>query len=456
MRLQAAFFLSLSILSLPSTVKGFPTKDRPPRTQKCIVDSQYVSSNGTADDSPAIQQAFAKCSRDAVVVFKEGVDYNVFYPISAKNLSNVEIQMNGNLHLPQNITAIQALVNQSNALTYSTRLYWFSFAGPQIDYIGTSNVSSGWIYSYGQAWWDSNPVNGTGAPSRPHLMSFNTTDGSLQRYKSRKPIAWNVQLVGDNIVATDAIIDAYSTTGSFPFNTDGFDVTGTNIQILNSLIFNGDDAIAVQSGSRNIFFRGGTIGYQSHGMSIGSLGQNQASFANVSNVTFDDVTVVDAVYAARFKSWEGGQGLAKNITWSNIRTYNVTFPIFVTQTYTNQGSNQTQLESGGVTSRPNNSSVVMQDFTWANFTGTINTFQPGDGSCVSDPCWYNVGLPNLTHTEAIILECNSNTSCSNFVFENIELFPQNLASPTVICLNATAELNPKLGFNCRNGTYVPL
>lgn len=265
----------------------------------------------------------------------------------------------------------------------SGTLYWFTFAGPKVNYIGTSNVTTGWIYSYGQSWWDANPVNGTGTAGRPHLMSFNTTNGSLQHYKSKKPIAWNVALTGTNVTASNAVIDAVS-TGGFPFNTDGFDVTGNNITIMNSVIYNGDDAIAVQTGSHNIVFKGNTIGYQSHGMSIGSLGQNQASFANLSNILFDDNTVVNAVYGARFKSWVGGQGLAKNVTWSNIRVYNVTFPIFVTQTYLNQGSAQTQIESGAVTERPNNSSVVMEDFTWANFTGTINSFNPGDHSCVTD------------------------------------------------------------------------
>jgi polygalacturonase len=61
--------------------------------------------------------------------------------------------------------------------------------------------------------------------------------------------------VGDNIEVSDSIIDAYSTSGSFPFNTDGFDVTGTNIKITNSVIFNGDDAIAVQSGSHNVLLK---------------------------------------------------------------------------------------------------------------------------------------------------------------------------------------------------------
>lgn len=408
------------------------------------------SSHGRGDDSKAIAAAFAQCAENSIIKFSEGVDYNVFQPVVAKNLSNVEIQVYGNLHLPQNITAVQEVVNATTG-----NLYWFTFWGPSIDYIGSADVSNGWINSYGQAWWDANPVNGTGTPARPHLMSFNTTNGSMKNYKSRKPIAWNVQLIGENVVVEDSIIDAYSHSGSFPFNTDGFDVTGTNVRIYNSVIYNGDDAIAVQSGSHGVLFQGGAIGYQTHGMSIGSLGQNQGLFANVSDIHFDDVTVINGVYAARFKSWEGGQGLAKNVTWSNIRTYNVTFPIFVTQTYINQGSNQTQLENGATAGRPNNSTVNMEDFTWANFTGTINTYQPGDLSCVTDPCWYDVGLPDLKHTEAIIIECNTDSSCKDFTTSNIQLIPESMDSPTVVCINATRALNPDLGFSCRNGTFIP-
>ena len=204
--------------------------------------------------------------------------------------------MQGNLHLPQNITYVQyvpqlsvlqrapslSLLRRSivNGTSYAAGTgYWFTFSGPQIDFIGSDNVTTGWIYSYGQAWWDANVYPGTGLANRPHLMSFNTTNGTIQHFKSSKPIGWNVQLLGSNITVTDTIIDAYSVSGSFPFNTDGFDVTATDVKILNSIIYNGDDAIAVQSGSHNVLFQGGTIGYQTHGMSIGSLGQNQAAYA---------------------------------------------------------------------------------------------------------------------------------------------------------------------------------
>lgn len=179
--------------------------------------------------------------------------------------------MQGNLHLPKNITDIQAIVNASNALTYSTSLYRFRFAGPSIDFISTSNVTTGWINSFRQAWWDVNLAGSTGIAARPRLLSFNATNGSLQHFKSRKPIAWNTQLIGNDVTVRDAIIDAFSTTGNFPFNTDGFNVTGTNIAIADSVIFNGDDATAVQSGSHNVLFQHGTIGYQTHNMSIGRV-----------------------------------------------------------------------------------------------------------------------------------------------------------------------------------------
>lgn len=277
----------------------------------------------------------------------------------------------------------RALVNAS-ANTNATALYWIDLNGPRVNWVGTSNVSSGWIECYGQGWWDSNSPGGTGATARPHLMRYNTSDATMNDMKIHQMIAWGVAVSGTNITIRDTFINVYSNSSSFPFNTDGFDVKGDSISILDSTIFNGDDAIAVQSGSSNILFQGGTIGYQSHGLSIGSLGQDQSKFAEVENITFNDITVINAVYAARFKSWIGGQGLAKNVTWSNIRAFNVSFPIFVTQSYFNQGSAQTQIESGSTTVRPNNSSVIMENFSWVNFTGQVNSYAHGDGSCVTN------------------------------------------------------------------------
>ena len=241
------------------------------------------------------------------------MDFNVLTPISATHLSNVEIMMHGNLHLPRDIGFVQKLYNQS-ASKDDGDLFWFSFAGTNISYIGTKNVTTGWIYSYGQAWWNANPVNGTGIDGRPNLMLLNMTNSVVKHLKSSKPIAWNFRLVGSNITVADTIIDAFSETDignfgvGFPFNTDGFQVAGKGIKITDSVIYNGDDAFAVQSGAHDVSIQRATIRYASHGLSIGSLGQNQALFASVTNILFDDITCISTLYGARFKSWLGGQG----------------------------------------------------------------------------------------------------------------------------------------------------
>lgn len=64
--------------------------------------------------------------------------------------------------------------------------------------------------------------------------------------------------------------------------------------------------------------RGGFLGGPGcHGLSVGSLGQNQGKFANVSDIIFDDFSIHGAVYGARFKSWIGGQGLVSCVVIGN-------------------------------------------------------------------------------------------------------------------------------------------
>jgi hypothetical protein len=116
--LFVAYFLHLTSLTTSLRIR------QSTQQHTCTVASQFKSSNGKADDSPAIAAAFAKCAQDSTIVFSEGVDYNVLQPIAATNLSNVTIQMQGNLHLPTNITAVQALVNKTTAATNASALYW--------------------------------------------------------------------------------------------------------------------------------------------------------------------------------------------------------------------------------------------------------------------------------------------------------------------------------------------
>jgi Glycosyl hydrolases family 28 len=271
-------------------------------TRTCIVEHVNVNS----DDSPAFESALERCSSNAIVQFSAGVNYNIWTPIKAK-LSNVEIRVDGNLSLPKRIDEVQRIVQDGEKT-------WFAFTGSKVHWIGSQNPQTGWINSWGQQWYDANPPGKTGLPNQPHLFRWGVSKGSIIRFKSMKPIGWNMGISASNNVVEDVIIDAVSTGRGFPFNTDGIGVSGTNIHIRRANIMNGDDAIAVQNGAHNISFTDSVIGYQTHGMSIGSLGSNPNAAASVSNIRFANVTVLGGLYAARFKSWKGGKGLVEHVT----------------------------------------------------------------------------------------------------------------------------------------------
>lgn len=103
--------------------------------QTCVVPSQYKCSKEKASDAAAISEVFARCSQDSIIEFSQGVDYNVFSPIKATNLSNVIISLKGNWNLPQNVSAVQQLVAAAGG-----SLTWFTLGGKNVQILGTPNV----------------------------------------------------------------------------------------------------------------------------------------------------------------------------------------------------------------------------------------------------------------------------------------------------------------------------
>ncbi|EPQ58845.1 pectin lyase-like protein, partial [Gloeophyllum trabeum ATCC 11539] len=388
-----------------------------------------------ADDTPNIYRALQDCP-SGPIVFTPNTTYNILTPVQF-NHSDYSVLIQGNLTLPTNVTAVQAAVNAS-----SNGGFWIYFSGQNVSVLGSEDPWSGWIDGHGQQWWDAGNTI-----ARPRMFGFAVDTGSLYNLKFYKPIAWVVSLAtASNVHVGNTLIDARS-TGSFPFNTDGIDGSGSNLLVEDSIIYNGDDAFTVGQnsvGTKNVTFRRAYVSYSSHGLSIGSLGKDPSMPANVSDVLFEDVFLENTLYGARFKSWVGGTGLARNVTYRNIGVRNVSFPLYLTQSYVDQ-------EYPGAP-RVNNASVIMQDFTYDNFYGDINTFHPGDGSCISDPCWYVLYSEGADGTQAAILRCNAG-ACQNFTLSNIHLRTQSGVPATLLCNNPPID-SPDPGFVCRNGTFV--
>lgn len=360
-------------------------------------------------------------------------------PIRFPKLENVVVSIQGNISYATDIGKTQALVGSSDYPGH-----WFTFSGgTNVTLEGSEDLHSGWVDSHGQQWWNvmqdlDSQVN------RPNGWAFQKiTDGEIKYMKLLQPVAASFSTSGSNNVHIhhNAVL-AISSNSAFPFNTDGFSAGGTNLLFENNVVYNGDDCLTVGSSAVNITFRNGYCN-GGHGLSIGSLGKGGA-VANVQNILLENVTMENSLYGARFKSWTGGNGIAKNITWKDITIKSVRFPIYVTQNYWDQN----------VGAKPNTSSVnntLIDTFTFKNFQGTINDLTDyHEGSCVSDPCWYDV--PGATGTEVAILDLYPGTA-KNVLAKNINVVTLSGSHVTVMC--DPTEVSNDVGFKCWDGVFQP-
>ncbi|KAJ7053866.1 pectin lyase-like protein [Mycena amicta] len=386
-----------------------------------------------SDDTPGLLALVSSHPANATILFSKGTTYNIFTAIKFPVLTNVEIRIEGNLTYPNDIATIQGVVGAS-----SFPGAWFTFSGgTNVTLRGSTDPKWGWVDGHGQQWWDAvQQVN------RPHGWAFShITNGVIRDMKLWKPIAWNFATSGSaNVHAFNNLILAASDKSSFPFNTDGFSAGGNNLLFEDNYIVNGDDCLTVGNGAHNITWRNSYC-EGGHGLSIGSLGSG-GSVADVQNVFIENTIMKDTLYGARFKSWTGGNGLARNITWKNIAFNNVMFPIYITQNYWDQG----------IGPRPNSTSTNnthIQDFKFLNFAGTIRDTGFVEGSCISDPCWYFV--PNATGREVAILDLYPGTA-TNVLTKDI-FAKTDTGRPVAVMCNSTTVTND-VGFKCWDGAFI--
>ncbi|EEE54776.1 hypothetical protein OsJ_02171 [Oryza sativa Japonica Group] len=119
-------------------------------------------------------------------------------------------------------------------------------------------------------------------------------------------------------------------------NTDGIHLQNTrDVDIRSSSIGCGDDCISIQTGCSNVHMKNINCN-PGHGISLGGLGKDN-SLACVSDVFAEHINVENALYGVRIKTWQGGKGTVRNVTFSNVRVANVATPIAIDQFYCDAG-----------------------------------------------------------------------------------------------------------------------
>ena len=131
----------------------------------------------------------------------------------------------------------------------------------------------------------------------------------------------------------------------FTVNTDGSDTWNSrDIYFANWTVEGGDDCIAMKGNSTNVHIKNVTC-MHTHGMPIGSVGQDPSHPDYVQNILYEDVRLINSTNGAWFKTWQGessatsnngnagggGGGFVTNITFRNFEMTNVGMPISITQ-----------------------------------------------------------------------------------------------------------------------------
>ncbi|XP_019087279.1 PREDICTED: probable polygalacturonase At3g15720 [Camelina sativa] len=311
------------------------------------------------------------------------------------NSTSIKVQLDGVIVAP----------SDKGAWSNPTPKMWIKFS-----YVsGLMIVGSGTINGRGLTFWELNLK----ASQRPTALHISKCDNF--RINGLTSIDSAKNHISINKCNTVAISNINLFAPETSPNTDGIDISeSTNINIFDSTIQTGDDCIAINSGSSNINITGINCG-PGHGISVGSLGAGGAE-ATVSNVQVTHCTFNQTTNGARIKTWLGGQGYARNISFTDITLINTKNPIIIDQQYIDKGRLVGE-----------ESAVAISNVKYIDFHGTTS------------------------NKNAITIKCSETTHCRDVVMDGINITMADGGKPKVNCQYVDGESSDNdLMRNCFN------
>ncbi|KAI0703008.1 endo-polygalacturonase PG1 [Cytidiella melzeri] len=261
----------------------------------------------------------------------------------------------------------------------------FQVSGTNINFNGNGHTFNG----NGAFYWDGQ--GGNGGVTKPNPMMKYAEAHKLIKMSGlftnvkvlNSPV--RVYSIGNTAALTMSQLTIDNSAGDAPnsksdgaaagHNTDGFDVSSTDLIIEDSTVHNQDDCLAINKGSNIVFQRNSCTG--GHGISIGSI----TSDAVVSGVIIQDNTITNNDQAIRIKTdSDATSASVTNVTYSgNTATGLRQFGVLIDQSYPDT------LGTPGT-------GVIISDI---NFVGAENTFAVASGA---DRVAVNCGKGSCTGT----------------------------------------------------------
>jgi len=179
----------------------------------------------------------------------------------------------------------------------------------------------------GPLYWDGEGTSG--GKTKPHPLLKFEGSGTFTNFIVKDTPAHAIS-VGTSGTSSFTNVRVDNTDGaSLGKNTDGFDVSASDLTISGCTVINQDDCIAINSGSNILFENNVCTG--GHGMSIGSI----ATGKSVSGVTFSGNTVSESMYGMRIKvDSDATDASVSDITYiGNTVSANDKYGYLITQSY---------------------------------------------------------------------------------------------------------------------------
>ncbi|KZV51170.1 putative polygalacturonase-like [Dorcoceras hygrometricum] len=198
-------------------------------------------------------------------------------------------------------------------------------------------------------------------------------------------------------------------------NTDGIRISrSTNVDIHDSIMETGDDCIAITGGSSRVKISGIACG-PGHGISIGSLGKDGAH-DEVEAIAVSNCSFRGTQNGVRIKTWQGGSGFARSITFSNINFIAAYNPVIIDQYYC---PHKTCVKK--------ESAVKVSNVKYVGLRGT-----------------------SMTKIATVNFNCSQTVPCTDILVDDVNIVPIDQEAPSSQCIDAhVTEHRSNIVFHCR-------
>ncbi|XP_076932848.1 putative polygalacturonase At1g80170 [Bidens hawaiensis] len=244
----------------------------------------------------------------------------------------------------------------------------------------------GTIDGMGQEWWATSCKTDPKNPCRhaPTAITFHRCNNLVVK----NLMIVNGQQMQMALTTCDTVsvshLSVFAPAGS-P-NTDGIHISeSTDVEVKDTTVRTGDDCISIVSNSSKVQIRRIVCG-PGHGISIGSLGES-GTCDQVYDVSVRGAFLSNTENGLRIKTWQGGSGFVRNVTFEDVWMQNVSNPIIIDQYYCDSTK-----------PCPNKTCAVnVENISFVNIKGTSAT------------------------KEAIIFACSDASPCEGVYLEDVEI-----------------------------------